>query len=215
MIAYAFSALLIALAGTLGLVLQSGLPTTGRLRPGLFCFYTALSNLLVVIYEFALFTAWLLRTGPVLRLLTAPGLALAVTVCIWVTHLVFHFALVPYIRRTGITFIDSSQGHLGNILVHYIAPLLTLLQWVLLADKSGLGVRHALYWMVIPLCYLVFILLRARTGRPIGNTGLLYPYFFLNLPTLGIGRFCRNVAVLLAAFFAVSLILVAAARILP
>lgn len=215
MTAYALSALAVALSGTMGLVLQSGLPRTGRIRPGMFCFYTAQSNLLVVVYEFALFTAWLFRSGAVLRLLAAPGAALAVTVCIWVTHLVFHFALVPYIRRTGKSFVDSSQDRIGNVLVHYVTPLLTLLQWVLWADKTGLGVRHALWWLVIPLFYLIYVLLRARTGRPIGSTELMYPYFFLYLPTLGVKRFCLNVALLMVVFFALALILVEISRVLP
>ena len=215
MTALALSAVVIAASGILGLVLQSGLPQTGKLRPGLFCFYTSLSNLLVVVWELALFAAWVLRARAALSLLSAPGVALAMTVCIWVTHLVFHFALVPYIRRTGISFVDSSQGRLGNILVHYVTPLLTLLQWILLADKTGLSVRHALWWLVIPLSYLVFVLLRARTGKPIGDTELLYPYFFLYLPTLGVKKFCRNVAVLLVIFFALAMLLVGVSRILP
>lgn len=215
MTAYALSALAVALAATTGLVLQAGLPKTGRIRPGLFCFYTAQSNLLAAVYEFALLAAWLLRAEAVLRLLTAPGVALAVTVCIWVTHLVFHFVLVPYIRRTGKTFVDSSQGRIGNVLVHYVAPLLTLLQWLLWADKTGLSVRHALWWLVLPLCYLIYILLRARTGKPISGTDLLYPYFFLYLPTLGVKKFCRNVAILLVIFFALAMALVGVSRILP
>ena len=215
MTAYPLSAPVIALAGTAGLVLQSGLPQTGKIRPGMFCFYTSQSNLLVVVYEFALFTAWLLRADAVFPLLAAPGTALAVTVCIWGTHLIYHFALLPYVRRTGRSFVDSSQGRIGNILVHYVTPLLTVLQWLLLADKTGLGVRHALYWLVIPLYYLIYILLRARTGKPIGNTDLLYPYFFLDYPSLGRKKFCLNVAILLVTFFTLAMILVGLSKILP
>ena len=190
------------------------LPRTGRVRPGMFCFYTAQSNLLVAVYEFALFNAWAFRAAPVLRALTAPATALVVTVCIWVTHLVYHFALLPYIRRTGFTFADSVDQKIGNVLVHYAVPLLTLLQWILFADKSGLGVRHALVWLVIPLYYLIFVLLRARTGKPIGKTDLLYPYFFLNYPSLGPKRFALNVAMLLVVFFALAMVLVAVSRVL-
>jgi len=215
MTAYMISALVIALAGSAGLVLQSGILRTGRARPGMFCFYTTQSNLLVALYELALFFSLLFRAGPLLRFLTAPGTALVVTVCIWVTHLVFHFALVPYIRRTGISFADSSEGKLGNILVHYVTPLLTLLQWLLWADKTGLTFRNALIWLVIPLCYLIFIMLRARTGKPIGNTNLLYPYFFLDYPSMGLKKVVLVIAGLMVTFFALALILVGAAPLLP
>lgn len=44
----------IFLLGALGLLLHSTLLETGHIRPGMFCFYTNLSNLLVLVYELAL-----------------------------------------------------------------------------------------------------------------------------------------------------------------
>ena len=44
-------------AGALGLLLHSTLLETGHIRPGMFCFYTNLSNLLVLVYELALAAA--------------------------------------------------------------------------------------------------------------------------------------------------------------
>lgn len=215
MTAYMISAPVIALAGLIGLLILSGVFKNGRITPGTFCFYTAQSNLLVIVYELALFFALLFRSAALLRLLAAPGTALVVTVCIWVTHLVFHFALVPYIRRTGKSFAGSGDTWLGNVLVHYIAPLLTLLQWVLWADKTGLTVFNALIWLVIPLCYFIYAMLRAKTGKPIGDTGLIYPYFFLDYPALGLRRFLLTILVLLVFFFALALILVGVAPLLP
>ena len=43
----------IFLLGALGLLLHSTLLETGHIRPGMFCFYTNLSNLLVLVYELA------------------------------------------------------------------------------------------------------------------------------------------------------------------
>ncbi len=212
---YTASSLVLALTGTAGLLLLSGVFKTGRFAPGMFCFYTALSNLLVVIYELALFFALLLHTEPLLRFLAAPGTALVMTVCIWVTHLIFHFVLLPHIRRTASSFAGSGNTWLGNVLVHYAVPLLTLFQWVFLADKSGLTLWNALVWLVIPLCYLIFIMLRARTGKPIGDTGLLFPYFFLNYHAMGWKKFALTIAVLVVVFFSLAVILVGAAPLLP
>lgn len=44
----------IFLLGAVGLLLHSTLLETGHIRPGMFCFYTNLSNLLVLVYELAL-----------------------------------------------------------------------------------------------------------------------------------------------------------------
>ena len=57
MSAYAVSALVIALTGTAGLTLHSTVLRTGRFRPGMFCFYTNLSNLLATLYQWALLAA--------------------------------------------------------------------------------------------------------------------------------------------------------------
>ena len=214
MTVYPLSALVIAAVGTVGLVIHSTLPRTGRVRPGMFCFYTNQSNLLVVIYELSLFTAWILRANAVFRLLTAPNVAMAVAACIWITHLIYHFVLVPWIRRTGGTFADSAEERTGNTLVHYVTPLATLLQWLLLADKSTLNVWSAVWWLLLPLGYFAYAMLRARSGKPIGRTNLLYPYPFLDYPTLGPKKFWLGIGRLLAFYFALGLVLVGIGRLL-
>ena len=93
----------IFLLGALGLLLHSTLLETGHIRPGMFCFYTNLSNLLVLVYELALAAA---PEGAVRQLLTGSGVALAMTLCIYVTHLIYHFVLVPDAKRRGQKFAD-------------------------------------------------------------------------------------------------------------
>lgn len=88
----------IFLLGAVGLLLHSTLLETGHIRPGMFCFYTNLSNLLVLVYELALAAV---PEGAVRRLLTGSGVALSMTLCIYVTHLIYHFVLVPDARRRG------------------------------------------------------------------------------------------------------------------
>ena len=66
----------------------------------------------------------------------------------------------------------------------------------------------AVWWLILPLAYTVYALLRATSGKPIGHTGLLYPYPFMDLPSLGWGKFLRNSAVLLVLFFLLGCVLV-------
>lgn len=214
------SAAAIALVGGAGLLFHSTLPRTGRLRAGMFCFYTNLSNLLIVVWELALALAAVLApAGGAYRLLAAPDVALAMTACIWVTHLIFHFVLLPYGRRHRRGGGEPRPRHtagdmFGNACVHYVTPGLVLAQWALLADKSGLGVRSAAQWLALPLAYFLFAMVRGASGKPIGNTALRYPYPFLDRPALGPRRFWLGIAGLLAFFFALGLALVGAARLL-
>lgn len=210
--AYAVSALVIALIGGAGLVIHSSLPRTGRIRAGMFCFYTNLSNLLVILYELALFLSAAFGADGLLRILTNSTVAMSMAACIWITHIIYHFVLLRDFKRSGGTFADTAGEAAGNICVHYVTPLLVLLQWLLWADKSGLTVWSAAAWLVIPLAYFVFAMLRAKTGRPIGNTHYIYPYPFLNLPELGPKKFWLGIGKLLLFYLALGLVLVGVGR---
>ena len=141
----------IFLLGAAGLLLHSTLLETGHIRPGMFCFYTNLSNLLVLVYELALAAA---PEGAVRRLLTGSGVALSMTLCIYVTHLIYHFVLVPDARRRGKKFADFG-GSFGNLCVHYGTPWLVVGQWLLWGNKAGLTAASAARWLVLPLAYFV------------------------------------------------------------
>lgn len=201
------SALFLFLLNTAGLLLHSQLIPRGRIRAGMFCFYTNQSNLVITIYELLLFCAGFAPRGHLWAILTDVRLSCAMALYIWVTHLIYQFVLVPYEKRKGLRFADFG-GNFGNICVHYLTPLLVVLQWLLLADKTGLSLMCAVWWLLLPLAYTAFALLRARSGKPIGHTGLLYPYPFMDLASLGWKKFLRNAAALLLLFFLLGCILV-------
>ena len=201
----------IPLLGAAGLLLHSTLLETGHIRPGMFCFYTNLSNLLVLVYELALAAV---PEGAVRQLLTGSGVALAMTLCIYVTHLIYHFVLVPDARRRGKKFADFG-GNFGNLCVHYGTPWLVVGQWLLWGNKAGLTAASAARWLVLPLAYFVYAMLRARTGRPIGHTKLIYPYPFLDLEHLGVKRFCLVFLAVLAFFVILGCVLVFIGQALP
>ena len=129
------------------------------------------------------------------------------------THLIYHFVLVPDARRRGQKFADFG-GSFGNLCVHYGTPWLVVGQWLLWGNKAGLTAASAARWLVLPLAYFAYAMLRARTGKPIGHTRLLYPYPFMDLEKLGPKRFCLSVAAVLAAFFALGCIFVGLGRLL-
>lgn len=213
MIVLRLSALVIVLVTAIGLYKKAWLPEKHCIRAGFFVYYTHLSNLLILLYELALGASGHDPHCGAFRWLSSPGVALSMTLCIYVTHLIYHFVLVPDARRRGQKFADFG-GSFGNLCVHYGTPWLVVMQWVLWGDKSGLTVLSAVWWLVLPLAYFAYAMLRARTGKPIGHTRLLYPYPFMDLEKLGPKRFCLSVAAVLAAFFALGCIFVGLGRLL-
>ena len=159
------SALLLGLLGLAGLYFHSTLPATGHIRPGFFVFYTNLSNLLLAVYQMALGVSSWAPQGGVFRWLSSPGVALSMTLCIFVTHLIYQWVLVPSARKRGKALSDIGFSSFGNLCVHYIVPWLTVVQWLLWQDKSGLTVGHAVWWLVLPLSYFAFGMVRGATGK--------------------------------------------------
>lgn len=195
------SALFLGLLGLGGLYFHSTLPVTGRIRPGFFVFYTNLSNLLLAVYQLTLGVSGHDPQCGVFRWLSSAGVALSMTLCIFVTHLIYQWVLVPSAKKGGKALSDIGFSSFGNLCVHYAVPWLTVVQWLLWQDKSGLTIGRAAWWLVLPLAYFAFVMLRARTGQPIGFSQKLYPYPFLDYPRLGAKRFWLYVSAILTFFF--------------
>jgi len=94
---------------------------------------------------------------------------------------------------------------LADVLMHDVMPLLFLLHWWLVIPKTSLHWRQVGAWQIYPAAYFVYAIAR-------GALNGWYPYPFLDVPTLGYLRVLINAAVILLAFVAVGLGLVALAR---
>lgn len=195
------SALGIVLVTAAGLYKKAWLREKKCLRAGFFVYYTHLSNLLVLVYELALGASGHDPQCGAYRWLSSPGVALSMTLCIYVTHLIYALVLIPLAKHDNDESWLKGRYSFANVCVHYIVPGLVVVQWLLWQDKAGLTVWHALLWLVLPVTYFVLVMLRARTGKPIGFSGELYPYPFLDYPRLGAGRFWLYVGGILAFFF--------------
>jgi len=206
-----FSAMILLL-GTVGMLFHSQLIPTGRIRAGMFAFYTNQSNVAVLLYELLLIATFFPGTLYA-RIVTVPELFFSVMLCIFVTHLIYHFILSPHAKRSGKGFEDGRIGF-GNLCVHYLVPWLTILEWCLFADKTRLTVFSVFWWLLVPTAYLTYVLLRARTGRPIGHTHLMYPYPFMDLQKLGAKKFWRNIAGLVLFFLALGFLMLGVGKLL-
>lgn len=91
-------------------------------------------------------------------------------------------AATLYMTITGIVFallLSGLQAELQltvpwiNVVLHYIGPVVILVDWLLFPPKFRFTFRVALGWLVFPVAYLVYSLVR-------GSFVQWYPYPFIN-----------------------------------
>ena len=199
------SSLAIAGLALVGVFLQAGFHKRTYYL-GTFSYYTNLSNLCIGLYELLIFLTCF-GEGALYGNLTSPGVRYSFTLMIWVTHLVYHFLLVPdFKKRKGADF-DAEWRTFQNLDVHYAVPLLTLLQWLVCANKEvPFGAVFA--WLIIPLCYLGYAMGRAQVLGPEPKSGVYrYPYSFMDLDEQGIRNWTKNVLMALGFYVVLGFVL--------
>ena len=139
----------------------AGAPPAGAFAVvNFFSFFTILSNLLVA----AVFAA--AAFAPSVRTDWWRGLAV---VCMVITGVVFALLL----RGLPLVVIPWV-----NAVLHEIAPLAVLADWIAVPPLRRIGGRAAARWLIAPAIWLAYTLLR-------GAGSGWYPYPFLNAGTLG------------------------------
>lgn len=122
---------------------------------------------------------------------------------------VIRLAAVLYMAVTGIVYSTLLTGtDVGllipwvNILMHYIMPIVVVADWLYQPQKAKLGINDAKWWLLFPVSYLLYSLIR-------GSIVNWYPYPFLNPDKVGgydgVFVYC---AVILLAFLGFSWVLV-------
>lgn len=163
-----------------------------------FTYYTVLSNLIVL--GFFIYNIYILYNKPgLLENKTYVRIKAGVTATILMTFFTFSLLLLP--RQS-----PEEIWTIKNFALHFIAPILAILDWFLF-DKKGLYRKiEALTWTIIPLIYLIYSLIRAivfNISIP-DNEESPFPYFFLNIYKLGIGKVVSYCILILLIFMALS-----------
>ncbi|MCD7963624.1 MAG: Pr6Pr family membrane protein [Rikenellaceae bacterium] len=160
-----------------GLYLNSGLGT-GNFRWFIFSYYTILSNIVCLLYYCTSLIVNIKRISSGSGTVTfSPRLEGAVVFCITVTFLVYQFLLVPYQFSMVENYPVFSRS---DILVHYVVPWMVIIGWIFFDKKGFFKWYDPLLWMIIPVIYFVFTIIRADLGDPLPVTGGRYPYYFLD-----------------------------------
>lgn len=157
----------------------------------LLSFFTVLTNLIVAI---CLVAQLLLKQTALGRFFSKPATQTAVTVYIFLVALVYNIALRG---------LDQPKGwhSLSNELLHVINPLLFLIYWVAFVDKARLSYKQTTVWLIYPLLYVIFIVIR-------GYLSGQYPYPFINVVAIGYPKAILNTIIILVVFWILSLIFV-------
>lgn len=79
-----------------------------------------------------------------------------------------------------------------NVALHYLSPLIVFAWWIALPPRHNFSFRHNLLWLIVPLIYVVYSLVRGALVQ-------WYPYPFLNPQDGGYGK----VAVMCVIIFVV------------
>lgn len=122
-------------------------------------------------------------------------------------------AAAMYMAATGVVYftilrhIWNPQGldWVADTLLHYVMPVVYVLFWLIFASKAGLTARHAGLWLLFPVVYSLYSLVR---GALMG----FYPYPFIDVNVLGYPVVFRNAALLAVGFAILGALVVVAAR---
>ena len=135
-------------------------------------------------------------TAPVLKFISMLGILL--------TFLVFNLLLAGAADRD-----PQLNWRIGSLCFHVVLPVMYIADWFLFYERRKTKWFYPLASIAFPLTYILFIFTQAAIMKfdtsiliPGTKTPLIYPYFFVNLETQGIGGVAKWIVILLIAFVA-------------
>ena len=136
------------------------------------------------------------KAAPMLKFIGILGILL--------TFLVFNIMLAGAEGRD-----PQANWRIGSLLFHVLLPIMYIADWFLFYERKQSQWYYPIASIAFPLAYVIFLLIQATILKfdssiliPTTTTPLIYPYFFVNVETLGWGVLMW-VGILLVAFVAV------------
>ncbi|MBP4001342.1 MULTISPECIES: Pr6Pr family membrane protein [Pseudomonas] len=189
-----------AVLGWAGLVIQLYLIFFARLSVGasllgglvsFFSYFTVLTNTLVAVVLTCAVTE---RESAARRWFLQPWVSSGITVSIAVVGLAYSILLRHLWHPQGWQFIADE-------LLHDVMPLLFLAYWWLCVPKGSLRLKHLPLWLIYPLVYFAYALLR---GHLLGA----YAYPFIDVALLGYPQVFVNAGGILLGFVLIALLVI-------
>ena len=102
---------------------------------------------------------------------------------------------------------------IGSLVFHVVLPIMYVADWFLFYERKQCKWYYPIASIGFPLAYMTFIMVQAAimgfdttVKIPGTTTPLIYPYFFVNLETQGVGGVAKWCVILLFAFVAVGFV---------
>ena len=174
--------------------------------------FTNVSNIFAWCY-FICAVVWLVRgLNDDRRITLAPNVKYTATVSLLVTMLIAHFMLFDAMFQGG-----QLVWHL--VWLHYVVPIMTILDWLLFDEKGKMQPWGPLCWLSLVLVYLVVVMVCVG-GFGIymggGTTADIsrYPYTFLDPSISGAGGVAMFCGAMFVAFIALGYLMFGVDRLL-
>jgi hypothetical protein len=147
-------------------------------------FFTILTNgLCALVMTAHVHPGWRGRFAAFLR---RPGVATSAAASIFIVATVYHLVL-----RT--TWMPDGLYLFTDLMLHTLLPMAYLAFWWASVPRGALAMRDIPRWLSWPGLYTVYAFARGEL------TGM-YPYFFVDVPTIGYLAAVRNTLMILTAF---------------
>jgi hypothetical protein len=108
---------------------------------------------------------------------------------IFLTFVVFNFAIAQESTR------DPALNYkINSVTFHVVLPIMFIADWLLFYEKKKVKISWPFISVLFILCYGIFIFIHAAIYKfdssvlnYFGTGPFIYPYFFLNIDTYGVG----------------------------
>ena len=124
---------------------------------------------------------------------------------ILLTFLVFNIMLAGAEGRD-----PQANWRIGSLCFHVILPIMYIADWFLFYERKKCKWYYPVASIAFPLTYVIFLLIQAIILKfdssiliPTTTTPLIYPYFFVNLDSLGVSGVLMWIGILSIAFVVV------------
>ena len=121
---------------------------------------------------------------------------------ILLTFLVFNIMLAGAEGRD-----PQANWRIGSLCFHVILPIMYIVDWFLFYERKKCKWYYPVASIAFPLTYVIFLLIQAIILKfdssiliPTTTTPLIYPYFFVNLDSLGVSGVLMWIGILSIAF---------------
>ena len=135
-----------------------------------------------------------ISAAPILKFIGMLGILL--------TFLVFNLMLAGAEGRD-----PQANWRVVSLAFHVVLPIMYIADWFLFYERKKVKWYYPLASIAFPLAYVIFLLIQAVILKfdssiliPTTTTPLIYPYFFVNLDTQGVGGVLVWIGILLVAF---------------